>query len=135
MPYCTTEDIINPLGLKPQHFRLDKEEDPDAALTALVEDWIEQADAMINSYCHTSFTETDTNAIKVVKSVSIRLVSNMAAFAQARRDTPLIKVNDWKVQLNSFTIFTQDLKDDLAPYVVDNPSTEEIIIASTFING
>jgi hypothetical protein len=42
----------------------------------------------------------------------------MVAFSQTRRDTPIVKVDDWKVAITSSAIFTNDLKYDLNPFVV-----------------
>ena len=46
----------------------------------------------------------------------------MVALAQARKDTPVIKVNDWTIKTVGSDIFTEDLKDDLAPFVHERKS-------------
>ena len=43
----------------------------------------------------------------------------MCTLAIQRRDTPIIKVNDWNIQTVPSDIFTDDLKEDLRPFVKD----------------
>ena len=100
-------------GLKPQHLKLDKTDT--SGLNEIVEDWITQCQDLIYSYTHNTWT--DAKVPDSVKNVCLRLTSNMVALSVARRDTPITQPNDWTVQILSSDIFTQDLKDDLEPYV------------------
>ena len=99
-------------GLKPQHLKLDKTDTN--GLNAIVQEWIKQSESLIISYTHNDFSDGVSDA---VKNVCLRLTSNMVALSVARRDTPITQPNDWTVQILSSDIFTQDLKDDLEPYV------------------
>lgn len=119
--YSTPADVIQFTGLKPENVNLEDESDPTAALTSLVTKWLVQIKDIIDSYCHQTFGEEDKTVPGTVESVSLRMAANMAGQAVTRRDTPLIRVNEWKVQLTSSAIFTDDLKSDLEPYV-DNKS-------------
>ena len=127
MSYTTPEIIIKVNGIKPEHLRLEKEENPDTALTNLLNTWITQADAMIDTHCHRTFTDTEPASLAVIENVALRLVSNMVGMVRAKQDTPLIKINDWTIQLTSSKIFTDDLKDDLKPFVVEHSSTNNPI--------
>jgi siderophore synthetase component len=115
--YCTALEVIRLTGVKPSSLKLDKEADPDLALETLITDWIQQSMALIDSYCHRTFTVDETTSWNVVRSVCQRMTANMVALSQARRDTPLVKVNDWRVEISSAGIFTKELKDDLEPYI------------------
>ena len=44
----------------------------------------------------------------------------MVSLAIQRRDNPIIKVNDWTIQNVRSDIFTDDLKEDLRPFVNDS---------------
>ena len=55
-----------------------------------------------------------------MKNVCLRLTSNMVSLAIQRRDNPIIKVNDWTIQNVSSDIFTDDLKEDLRPFIKDS---------------
>lgn len=118
MVYCTVEDVKNLSNVKPEHLRLEK--DNTEGLNSIITEWISQSEALINTHCHRTFKdETDEDILKVVKNVCTRMVSNMIAQARARQDTPLIKVNDWRVEYVKDEIFTQSLKDDLKEFVVE----------------
>jgi hypothetical protein len=125
MSYTTPEIIIKVNGIKPEHLRLEKEENPDTALTNLLNTWITQADAMIDTQHEHS--QTQNRKLAVIENVALRLVSNMVGMVRAKQDTPLIKINDWTIQLTSSKIFTDDLKDDLKPFVVEHSSTNNPI--------
>lgn len=51
----------------------------------------------------------------------------MVAFAIARRDTPVIKVDDWNIQMLSSEIFSHDLKEDLQPFKIDKSNNSRKI--------
>ena len=105
-------DLIDFTGIKPQHLKLQK--DDTDGLKTILDKWILQCQALITSYTHNEFTDGADDA---VKNITLRLSSNMVALAMARRDTPITQVNDWTVEILSSDIFTDDLKQDLGPYV------------------
>ena len=55
-----------------------------------------------------------------LQNICNRLVGNMHVLAVSRRDTPIIKVNDWTVKSVPSVVFTDDIKSDLAPFVKDS---------------
>ena len=113
--WITTTNVINFQSLKPQQFGLQKTDT--TGLNSLLTDWISQCQDMINTYCHRSYTSATCPG--AVQNVLLRLVSNMVTLSIQRRDSPIIKVNDWNVQTLSSDIFSEDLKDDLKPFIKD----------------
>ncbi len=114
--WITTNDVINFHGLKPKNFNLEK--DNTTELNNILTQWILQAQSLIETYCHREYTsETVNNA---VKNICLRLVSNMVTLSIQRRDTPIIKVNDWSISTVPSNIFTDDLKNDLKPFIKDS---------------
>lgn len=118
--WVNAEDIIEFTGVKPKTFRLDK--DDSNGLKILLEKWIAQSESLICSYCNHDFDKHDNPIPEAVQNVCLRLTANMVALAQARKDTPVIKVNDWTIQTVGSDIFTDDLKEDLAPWVHERKS-------------
>ena len=114
--WITTTNIINFQSLKPQQFGLQKTDA--TGLTNLLSDWISQCQDMINTYCHRTYTSATVPP--AVQNVLLRLVSNMVTLSIQRRDSPIIKVNDWNIQTIPSNIFTDDLKDDLKPFIKDS---------------
>ena len=113
--WITTTNVINFQSLKPQQFGLQKTDT--TGLNSLLSDWISQCQDMINTYCHRSYTSATCPG--AVQNVLLRLVSNMVTLSIQRRDSPIIKVNDWNIQTLSSDIFSDDLKDDLKPFIKD----------------
>ena len=115
--WITTDQVIHFHGLKPQHLNLQKTDD--YLMRGILADWIGQSQALILSYCHIKSLEC-SSVDDAMKNVCLRLTSNMVSLAIQRRDNPIIKVNDWTIQNVSSDIFTDDLKDDLRPFINDS---------------
>ena len=114
--WITTTSVINFHGLKPKQFNLEKTDT--TGLTNIITEWIVQCQSLINTYTHREYTTLTVTP--AVQNVLLRLVSNMCTLAIQRRDTPIIKVNDWNIQTVPSDIFTDDLKEDLKPFVKDS---------------
>lgn len=114
--WITTTNVINFQSLKPVQFGLQKTDT--TGLQRLLSDWIVQCQDLINTYTHRQYTSTTVPP--AVQNVLLRLVSNMVTLAIQRRDSPIIKVNDWSVQTISSDILSDDLKDDLSLFVKDS---------------
>lgn len=128
--WISVDDVINFTGLKPKHLNLEK--DDTTGLNNIVSDWINQAEDLINMYTNRNYT--DDNVRDAIRNICLRLTSNMVTLAIQKRDNPIIKVNDWTIQGLSSDIFTDDLKDDLKPFVKDS-STEPDSIGVLAITG
>ena len=128
--WISVDDVINFTGLKPKHLNLEK--DDTTGLNNIVSDWINQSQDLINMYTNRNYT--DDNVRDAIRNICLRLTSNMVTLAIHKRDHPIIKVNDRKIQGLSSDIFTDDLKDDLKPFVKDS-STEPDSIGVLAITG
>ena len=113
--WISTDMIINFHGLKPKQFNLEKNDY--SGLDEILGEWIIQCQGLIETYTHRSYS---CNTVPpAVQNILLRLVSNMCTLAIQRRDTPIIKVNDWSISTVPSDIFTDDLKEDLRPFVKD----------------
>ena len=83
---------------------------------------------------YTNRNYTDETVRDAIRNICLRLTSNMVTLAIQKRDNPIIKVNDWTIQGLSSDIFTDDLKEDLKPFVKDS-STEPDSIGVLAITG
>lgn len=128
--WISVDDVINFTGLKPKHLNLEK--DDTTGLNNIVSDWINQSQDLINMYTNRNYT--DATVRDAIRNICLRLTSNMVSLAIQKRDNPIIKVNDWTIQGLSSDIFTDDLKDDLKPFVKDS-STEPNSIGVLAITG
>ena len=130
MMWISVDDVINFHGLKPKHLNLDK--DDTSKLETIVSGWIEQSQDLINTYTNRNYT--DTTVRPSVQNICLRLTANMVNLAIQNRDSPIIKVNDWTVQTVPNDIFTDELKEDLKPFIKDS-STEPDSIGVLAITG
>ncbi len=131
--WVNADEIIEFTGVKPKTFRLEK--DDTNGLSVLLEKWIEQSESLICSYCNYDFNKEEDEVPPAVQNVCLRLTANMVALAQARKDTPVVKVNDWSIQTVGSDVFTDDLKDDLAPWVCERKSYKSDKIEFLAITG
>ena len=129
--WISVDDVIHFHGLKPQHLNLAK--DDTTTLNSIITSWINQSESLIKTYCHIK-TIADNDVTDAMRNVCLRLTSNMVSLAIQKRDNPIIKVNDWTIQGLSSDIFTDDLKEDLAPFVKDS-SNEPNAIGVLAITG
>ena len=128
--WISVDDVINFTGLKPKHLNLEK--DDTTGLNNIVSDWINQSQDLINMYTNRNYT--DATVRDAIRNICLRLTSNMVSLAIQKRDNPIIKVNDWTIQNVPSNIFTDDLKEDLRPFVKDS-STEPDSIGVLAITG
>jgi hypothetical protein len=133
MTYCTVEEVKELTQIRPDQLGLEAEdtdgldkEEPDEALNALLAKWIGYCKSLIDGFCHQNFDDDVPGGVAVV---CLRMVANMVALSQTRKNTPLIKVNDWKVGISSSAIFTNDLKRDLrdAGFVLDKSNKSDSV--------
>ena len=122
--FCTVDDVIDFTGLKTTHLNLAK--DDDNKLEEIICKWISEAESLIKSYCHNDFTQYE-EIPAAVQNVCVRLVGNMVALATARRDTPITQVNDWSISIVNMRVFSNDLKEDLQPWVIDKSTKSDKI--------
>lgn len=122
--WISVDDVIHFHGLKPQHLNLAK--DDTTTLNSIITSWINQSESLIKTYCHIKTIE-DSDVTDAMRNVCLRLTSNMVSLAIQKRDNPIIKVNDWTIQGLSSDIFTDDLKEDLAPFVKDSTNEPDAI--------
>ena len=131
--WISVDQVIAFHGLKPQHLNIKKDDsDADTKLETIVTDWIIQSQDLINVYTNRQYTSTTVRP--AVQNVCLRLTSNMVSLAIQKRDSPIIKVNDWTIQNVPSDIFTDELRDDLKPFIKDS-SNEPNSIGILTITG
>ena len=114
------DDVIKFHGLKPQSLGFEKNEKE--KLEYLIDEWISESESIIKSYTNNQFKNEVPAA---VKNVCKRLTSNMINLAIQNRDSPLIKHNDWNTSIVKNEIFTDGLKADLEPFVIEHSSRSD----------
>ena len=131
--WISVDDVTHFTGLKAKHLKLSANDT--TTLNSIVTKWIEQSESLIITYCNNYHNALDADVPDAVKNVCLRLTANMVALAIARRDTPITQPNDWTVTILSSEIFSQDLKDDLEPFIKAGVSGKSDTITVFTVTG
>ena len=110
MSYCTIEDVLKFTNAQAKHsgYKNNPEE-----FEALIQDWIQQSESLINSYCRKQWTE---NVPGVIRNVTIRLTAKILELHYEIRDQPIRNAEDYNIQETNSEIFTDAMKTDLKPF-------------------
>lgn len=130
MTMITSEEVIEFTGIKPQTFRFEKNDYK--ALKNLIHKWILQSESLIVSYTNNRFRDSVPPA---VSNVCLRLTANMITLAQAHKDTSVINSKDWNVNSVDSNIFSEDLKNDLLPFMIERKSYKSDKIDFFVVSG
>lgn len=128
--WIDVDDVKQFTGIQPKHLKLSAEDD--TKLNEILGKWISQSEDMIKSYTNNKFTDEVPDT---VKNVCLRLTANMISLAIERRDTPRTIVTDWGTRVSSSKIFTEDLKEDLTPFIKEKSSYKSDKVSFYAITG
>lgn len=128
--YCTIDEVKRITGIKPNHFGLDKTDIEQ--LETMIQTWITQAMSIIDEYCQQSFTDNIPGGVSIA---CVQIVANIITNAESRKNSPLVKVNDWTVTTVPTEIFTKPIKELLKPYTKTDERYEKAQIEFLAITG
>ena len=113
MFYSTAQEVIEYTGVSPFDVGVDDSEE----LKSLIESWLLEIKDIIDADRRRDFLqEADgdpASVRKLVHNVAKRMAANMVALAILRRETPIIKMDDFTVQLVQDQVMTKDIRRDL----------------------
>lgn len=128
--WIDVDEVKQFTGIQSKHLKLSSEDDD--KLDEILEKWISQSMDLIKSYTNNTFKDSVPDS---VKNVCLRLTANMVALAIERRDTPRTIVTDWGTRVSSSQIFTEDLKEDLTPFIKEKKSYKSDKVSFYAITG
>ncbi len=108
--YSSVEEVINYTGVRPEDFGMDAPE-----LFSTIQGWLEEATSLINQDRQRDY-EAEGNVPDGIHSIAKRIVGNMVSIAMVRRESPVVKIGDWSVNLVKDDVFTSAIKKDLKMY-------------------
>lgn len=120
--WIEVDEVKQFTGVRPQHLKLSNTDEN--KLDEMLVKWISQSTDLIKSYTHNNFTKEVPPS---VKNICLRLTANMVALSIERRDTPRTIVNDWQIKVSSSRIFTDDLKEDLEPFIIEHSNKSDTV--------
>lgn len=128
--WIDVDEVKQFTGINSKHLKLSSEDDD--KLDEILKNWISQSMDLIKSYTNNTFKDSVPDS---VKNVCLRLTANMVALAIERRDTPRTIVTDWGTRVSSSQIFTEDLKEDLTPFIKEKKSYKSDKVSFYAITG
>lgn len=108
--YSTAAEVIAFSGITKEDFRLDTDDE----LVTLLETYLVQCSDFIDKDRKQTFDPVPEG----IDNIAMRMCSNMVGQMVLRRDSPIVKVDDFNTQLASSEVFTKDLKADLKLYPI-----------------
>lgn len=112
--YCTVKNVKDITGIKSVHW-FKKETEPETKLDELLILWINLSSEVIDKFTNNTFDPE--NIPGSIHLACLLMVSNIVAFSQSRRDTPIIKKDDWNVDFVKADFLNDDIKDLLSDFV------------------
>lgn len=114
MVYCDINDVISEAKIRPAHFGLETM----VELESRVQKWAEEAQSWINEYTNNTFPDyPDPGLPRIITLASEEIIHNIILSRRARQDGQYIKSNDWTLKTVPYTIFTDEIKAMLRPYM------------------
>ena len=97
-----------------------EEQTAEEQLDDLLEDWLVVAKDYIDVFTDTTF---DTNTPAGISNIAERIVVNMIGFSAQRKTSPIVKTNEFNVQLVEDKIISKAIKEDLSMYLSEHAAS------------
>ena len=115
--YSTPEEVMQYTGIKPQDLGLGIDEE----LKQVIEGWLIQIKDIIdqdrNRDYHQEVEEGKRTEVPPgIHHIAMRVCANVIAQAAFRRESTIVQVDDYKVQMVDDQIFTEPIMRDLSRY-------------------
>ena len=116
MPYSNVEDVKRVTNIRPGDLGLEHEIDPSVAL----DEWIEARLAEISDLIDQHIAEEyqGESATPGIHGIARQMAQNLIANVRAGRSQNVVRIGEWRVQIEQARVFTQDVQDSLALYQV-----------------
>lgn len=117
--YSTAQDVIDFTGILPGDLNLVDISGGDTAseqLVTIIEGWLEEVKDLIDRDRNRDYAAESPDIPPGIHFIAKRIAANMVAQAVLRRDSPIIRINDYAVKMVSDEVFTPAIRRDLAVY-------------------
>ena len=125
--YSSVEAVKQYTGIVYTDLNLDNE----AALTAMIEEWLAEAKSLID-YDRNRDYDADGSVPDGIHGIAKRIVGNMASVAVMKRQTPVVMNDDFTNNIATDLVFTESIKRDLRRYPAKPRFRMSLYKASTY---
>lgn len=112
----TAKDIKDLTGINSDDFIFTSDEDDKKALDKLLENWIERIASHIYVRIDRKVCKDD-GEFYAIQDVLIRTVANLVAVAQQQRSSPVVKIDNFAINILNTAEVTKDLDEELKPFI------------------
>jgi len=110
--YSSAEDVMQYTGVKPQDLGLDDE----LKLKEVIEKWLIQIKDIIDRDRNRNFHKEGSEVPPGIDHIAMRVCANVVAQASFRRESTIVQVDDYSIQMVDDQIFTKAIREDLSRY-------------------
>lgn len=106
--YSTPQDVINYTGIEPKDLGLETEQE----LNNLIEKWLKGIKSLIDADRNRDY-EREGKVPEGIHLIALRIASHLCSIAILKRDTPIVRLDEFTIQLVEDEIFTTAIQNDL----------------------
>lgn len=110
--YSTAEEVMQYTGVKPGDLGLSEEQE----LKDVLEGWLIQIKDLIDRDRNRDFHKEDGGVPPGIDHIAMRVCANVVAQASFRRESTIVQVDDYTIQMVDDRVFTTSIRDDLKRY-------------------
>ncbi|MDI6840438.1 MAG: hypothetical protein QMD71_06305 [bacterium] len=110
--YSSPEEVMQYTGVKPQDLGLEETEE----LIEVLEGWLVQIKDIIDQDRNRNYHQVEGGVPPGINHIAMRVCANVVAQASFRRESTIVQVDDYKVQMVDDNIFTEPIMRDLSRY-------------------
>lgn len=110
--YGTAEDVKRLTGITPERLGLKDDEE----LDVLLDVWLRRITAAINARLTQGEIKKDDPDYEGVVDVCVRTVAKLVAVAYQQRQSPIVQIEDFAVDILNTSQVTENLYQELRPY-------------------
>lgn len=114
--YSTAADVISATGIRKEDLGIDTDEKLTEWIEARLVEIKDMIDHDRNRDYHAEEEEKGTDVPPGIHGIALRMMANHISNAQARRSTPIIRVDDFAIRPLDERVFTPGIKEDLKRY-------------------
>jgi hypothetical protein len=124
--YSSIKEIIDYTGIEPEQIGKETAEELEEVLLG----WLVQAKDLIDADRNRNFHKEVQQGVlddvpPGINNIAMRMASNMVAIAIFRRDTGVVRLNEFEVKMVKDSVFTSDIEKDLSRYAKGSSGDED----------
>ena len=110
--YSTAEEVMQYTGVKPGDLGLNEEQE----LKDVLEGWLIQIKDIIDKDRNRNYHREGSEVPPGINHIAMRVCANVVAQASFRRESTIVQVDDYRIQMVDDQIFTEAIREDLSRY-------------------